>query len=41
MAKNTRVFREQERLETNMNVLLVDDKLFVNALRGRNVPYDT
>ena len=41
MAENTRVIREKKRLETNMEVPLVDNNLYVHTLRGRNIPYDT
>ena len=41
MGENTRVVREQKRLETSMNIPPVDDNLYIHTLRGRNIPYDT
>ena len=41
MAENTRIVREQRRLETNVKVPPVDAFLYVCALRSRNIPYDT
>ena len=32
---------EQRRLETNMNVQQVDLKLYVYALKSKNITYDT
>ena len=40
MAENSRVAREYRKLATNMNVPLVEKKLYVRALRNRNIPYD-
>ena len=41
MAENAKVVREERRLETDMNVPLVDENLYVHTLKSRNIPYDT
>ena len=35
-----RIAREHRRLETNMNVPPVDENLYVQTLRNRNIPYN-
>ena len=40
MAENTKVAREHRRLNTNMNVPLVDENLYVRTLPSRTIPYD-
>ena len=40
MAENSRITKENRRLTTNMNVPLIDEILYVKALRNKNIPYD-
>ena len=41
MAENAKLLREQRKLETNSNVPLVDENLYVYVLRSRNIPFNT
>ena len=39
--RNFKTIREHRRLETDMIIPPVDNNLYVCALKGRNIPYDT
>ena len=39
MSENIKVAREHRKLETNMNVPPVDEKLYIRTWRSRNIPY--
>ena len=41
MTENSRIAKEHRRLDTYMNVPLVDKNLYVRSLRNSDIPYDT
>ena len=40
MTENIKIAKEHRRLETNMNIPLGDENLYVRTLRNRNIQYD-